>query len=181
MIGIITTLSTQGTTAYNPVDSQVELEASKEYVFNTDNITRMKVYGTTDSELAYKLDRYEDRSPEFKVIVNETNAAIQTIADTAAASNVVTLNVFLNDYTEDALSFAECAALSTTAKYYNIESIVWGFENDDATITCLYIAEGGWGVKKIFVDSNLDQIIDLVTTGTTTTTTSSTSTTTTSA
>ena len=183
MLGIITTLSTFGTTAPHPVDSQIELKASTEYIINTLNIVSMKVFGSTDSTVRYKLNRSEDSTPEFVLRVNETNAAITTLADTAAASNMVTLDVFTNEYGEDVMTFAE-AALSTTStvdKLFNIDDIVWVEENSSATMSMMFVAEGGWGVKKIFVDSELAKIIDLVTTGTTTTTTSSTSTTTTAA
>jgi CTP:phosphocholine cytidylyltransferase-like protein len=181
MLGIVTTLSTQGTTAYQPCDSLVQhVKASTEYIINTDNIVRMKVYSTNDSTLYYKLNRFEDRSPEFILRVNETNAAIQTLADTAAASNMLLLDVFVNEYDEDVLSYTE-AGLSTTstvAKYFNIDDIVWIEENAAATMSMLLYCEGGKEVQKIFVDSNLGQIEDLYATGTTTTSTSSTSTTT---
>jgi hypothetical protein len=181
MLGIVTTLSTFGTTAPQAVDSQIEIRSSTEYLINTDNIVEMKVYGTTDSDLKYKLSTEEDRSPEFHLRVNETNSAIDTLADTSANSNMVVLNVFYNDYGEDALTFAECASLSTTAKYFNITDIVWGEENNAQNKSMLLIAEGGNKIRKIFVDHGLDMLIDLIVTGTTTTTTSSTSSTTTSA
>lgn len=180
MLGIVNTLSTYGLVSARPVDSQIEGKPSQKLIINTDCIVRMKVHGTTDSELYYKLNPAEDRSPEFKLIVNETNAAIQTLADTAAASNMILLNVFLNEYQEDVMTFAEAAlsTSSTTAKYYNIDDIKWIEQNEDENMSMLWVAVGGQSLRKIFVDHELDKIIDLVTTGTTTTTTSSTSTTT---
>jgi len=181
MIGLVNTLSTVGLTAYQPTDSQVQLKLSTEYLINTDCIVEMKVFGTTDSDLLYKLNPEDDKQPGFRLRVNETNAAIDTIADTSAASNMITLDVFYNDYGENALTFAECASLSTTAKYYNVDDIIWGEQNASETRSMLLIARGGQSIEKIFVDSNLDQVMDLVTTGTTTTTTSTTSTTSTTA
>lgn len=180
MLCPVTTISTVGTHAYQMTDSQIQVQASKEYLINSLNIVRMKLYSTNDSTVYYKLNRFDDRQPEFILRVTETNAQIQTYADTAAASNVVALDVFLGETQEDVLTFAEAAlsGSSTTTKYFNIDDIVWVEENDDATMCMLLISEGGWNTKKIFVDSNLDQIYDLVETGTTTTTTSSTSTTT---
>ena len=177
MLGIVTTLSTLGSTAPQPVDSQVELRPSKEYLINTDNIVSLKVYSTNDSDIRYKLNPEEDLSPDFHLRVNETNAAIDTLADTSAASNMVVLNVFYTDYNEDPLTFAECVGLSTTAKYFNITDIVWGEENASGNKSMLLIAQGGNKVKKIFVDHGLQMLKDLIETGTTTTTTSSTSTT----
>lgn len=181
MLGLVNTLSSQGTTAYQPTDSQVQLKPSEEYLINTDCIVELKVYGSTDSDILYKLQPEEDRTPSFRLRVNETNAAIDTIADTSAASNLLTLNVYLNEYGENALSFAECASLSTTAKYYNISDIVWGEQNKTKTRSFLWIARGGQSLEKIFVHGGLDLLMDEITTGTTTSTTSSTSTTTTEA
>jgi hypothetical protein len=145
------------------------------------NITELRVYSTNDSDIRYKLNRNEDRSPEFHLRVNETNAAIQALADVAAASNMVALDVFLGETGENVLTFAEAAlsGSSTTTKYYTVNEIVWAEENAAATMSMLLIQVGGQDLEKIFVDSNLAQIKDLVETGTTTTTTSSTSTTTT--
>jgi hypothetical protein len=129
----------------------------------------MKVEGTTDSLLRYKLDRFEDRSFPETLIVNETNAAIQTLSDVAAASNMVLLAVY-----EGATSFSECTG-STTNKYFNVADISWIEENSAATLSMMWVQRGGWGVKKYFVNANLEQINDEVTTGTTTTTTTTTS------
>jgi len=181
MIGLVNTLSSLGTTAYQPTDSQVQLKISEEYLINSDCIVEMKVYSSDDSDLLYKLNPEDDRQPAFRLRVSQTNAELDTIADTDPDSNLMVLDVFENDYGENALTFAECASLSTVAKYYNVEDIVWGEQNAAKTRSMLLIARGGQSVEKIFVDSGLDQIMDLVVTGTTTTTTSSTSSTTTSA
>lgn len=179
MLGLVNTLSDLGTTAPQPIDGILQLKASTKYLIQTDCITKMKVLGTTDSDLRYKLNPKEDKSPEFILRVNETNAQVTAIADTAAASNMIALDVFLNEYGEDVLTFAEAelSTTSTTTKYYNIEDICWGEQNADENKSMLLINEGGWDTRKIFVDSDLDKIEDLAETGTTTTTTSSTSTT----
>jgi hypothetical protein len=171
MIGLVTTLSTQGTTAAQAVDSQIELKASTEYLINTLNIVDMKVYSTNDSDIEYKLNRNEDRSPSFHLRVNETNAAIQTLADVAASSNMVPLDVFLNEHSENVMSYYEAAVATSSAvtKYYSVDEIVWVEENNDATMCLMYVQVGGQNLEKIFVDSNLAQVYDMVTTGTTTT------------
>ena len=183
MLGIVTTLSSFGTAAPHPVDSQVELKASTEYLVNSLCFNKLRVFGTTDSTINYKLNFHEDKSPDFLLRVNETNAALVDISDVAANSNMILLNVFLNNYGEDVMTFAEAgnAFSSTTAKYFNIDDILWGEENDSGNKSMLLIAEGGWGIKKIFVDHELAKIMDILETGATTTTTTSTSTTSTSA
>jgi hypothetical protein len=178
MLGKVTTLSTLGTTAYQPTDSQVQLKASTDYIINTDCIVEMKVLGSTDSDLLYKLSPEEDRTPAFRLRVDDSNSDIDTIADTSPASNLLSLNVYLNEEGENALTFAECAGYSTTAKYYNISDIRWVEENADQNLSFLWVSHGGQSLEKIFVDHGLDMLIDKITTGTTTTTTSSTSTTT---
>ena len=178
MLGILTTLSTQGSTAYNPVDSQVELKPSTEYLYNTKNIVKLSVSGSTDSNIRYKLSVNEDQSPDFLIRANELNSTITTVADTSAASQMLTLTVYIGDTGEDVLTFTEAAlsSSSTETRYYNIDDIVWGFDNASGNKSCLYIAEGGSSVKKIFTDHELAKINDLVATGTTTTTTTSTTT-----
>lgn len=178
MIFPVTTL---GTVPYQPTDSEVEIEASKSYLINSDNIVRTQVYSTDDSSVWYKLNKRDDQQPEFLMRIAETNAQIKTYADTSASSNMISLDVFLNEEGEDCLTFAECAlsGSSTTTKYYNISEIVFVQENDDANKSMILLSEGGWETRKIFVDHNLGQLYDLITTGTTSTTTSSTSSTTT--
>lgn len=171
MLGIVTSLSTQGTTAYQPVDSQVQVKPSTEYIINTLSITSLKVFSANDSDMRIKLNWKEDRSPEFLLRVAETNAAIQALADVAAASNMVSLDVFLNEHSEDVMSYAEAAdaTSSATTKLFNVNEIAWVEENAAATMSLMLVLEGGNSIKKIFVDSNLAQIMDLITTGTTTT------------
>jgi len=172
MIGLVTTLSTLGTTAPQPLDSEIQLKASTEYLINTLNIVSMKVYSTNDSDIRYKLNRKKDQSPQFLLRVNETNAAVQALADVGANSNLVELNE-----RERALSFSEAAALSDTAKMYNLDDICFVEENNAGNMSRIVMAKGGQDLEIIFVDSSLAAIMDLITTGTTTTTTSSTTTT----
>ena len=173
MLGKITTLSTLRP---QPVDSQLEVKASTEYLINTQNIYTIKVYATDDSLIDYKLNKHEDRSPQFELTCSETNAQVQALSDVSPSSLKLLLNVH-----EGALTFADCADIATTAKYYNVADIVWVQENNAGTRVFMLIEEGGWGIFKIFVDYSIEQVIDLYTSGaTTTTTTTSTSTTTTS-
>jgi len=176
MIGKITILSTFGEPYYSPPESLLGTEPSTGYLINTDNIMPMKVYSTADTVLDYKLNKHDNRSPEFKMIVDETNTAITTLSDATPDSNMIPLPVY-----EGALTFIDLTGLSTTVKYYNITNIVWGNENAAGTVTRLLITEGGFTVYPIFVNYSIDQIVDIADTGTTTTSsTSSTSTSSTS-
>jgi hypothetical protein len=134
----------------------------------------MKVYGTTDSLISYKFDKHEDRTYCFSLYVDETNAAINVLADVVPASVMVALPVF-----EGCQSFSECAGVTATTKYFIVEEISWCEDNTANTITKMWVQRGGWGVKAYFVNKNIEQLYDYITTGTTTTTTSTTSTTTT--
>ena len=170
MLALVTTLTTIES---NPTDSLIGLSASTEYIINTENIVKMKVEGTNDSELKYKLNVNEDRTPEFRLEVNETNAAINTASDVSPDSNMIELDVF-----EDADTYSEAVLLTTTtAKFFNVKDIVWVDENSSQTMSRLLVCVGGQDIEAIFADVNLEQIIDLVKTGTTSTTTTSTSTT----
>jgi len=169
MLGLVTTLEDLRP---QPVDSQIEVKPLTEYIINTLNIQQMEVYNTHDSLILYKLNRHEDRTNYFELAVEETNAAIQILADVDPESNLLPLDVF-----EGALTFADCADITTTAKMFNIDEIVWIEENNAGTISMLWLCEGGWNLFKIFADHNIGQIVDLNTTGTTSTTTTSTSTT----
>ena len=169
MIGKVTILSTFGEPVYSPPESLLGTEPSTGYLINTDNAVKIKVYGTDDSVLDYKLNLHDDRSPEFKMIVSETNAAITTLSDATPASNMIPLPVY-----EGALTFGDIDAISsTTTKYYNITDITWGNENEAGTITRLLLCEGGFTVYPIFVNYSIDQIVDIGDTNSTTSSSSS--------
>jgi len=169
MIGKLTILSTFGEPVYSPPESLLGTEPSEGYLVNTDNIVKAKVYGTDDSILDYQLNLHDDQSIEFKMIVSETNAAITVLSDATPASNMILLPVY-----EGALTFIDIDAISsTTSKYYNITDIVWGNENQAGTITRLLLCEGGFTVYPIFVNYNIDQIVDIGDTATTTSSSSS--------
>ena len=170
MIGKITILSTFGEPYYSPPESLLGTEPSTGYLINTDNILPMKVYGTTDTVLDYKLNKHNDRGIEFRMIVDESNTAITTLSDATPDSNMIPLPVY-----EGALTFIDLTGLSTTVKYYNITNIVWGNENAAGTVTRLLITEGGFTTYPIFVNYSIDQIVDIADTGTTTTSSTSSS------
>ena len=171
MLGKITLLADYGSPYYESVESWLGgLKASTEYLCNLSNIVKYKAWDTNDSLIRFKVNRYDDSSPEFKLLVDETTAELETLANATPASVMVELDVY-----EGALTFNDISELSTVAHYFNVESIVWGSENEAGTCTRILVCEGGFTVRVFFVDHNIDQIVDLADTGTTTTTTSSTS------
>lgn len=171
MLAKLNVLSAFGNPYYQPVDSVIATEASGGYLVNTENIGPVKVFGTTDSIFDYKLNLNDDRSPEFKLKVDETKAAIIVLADTSPDSKMISLPVFLG-----ALTFNDIETDDTTTDVmFNVKNIVWGNENPAANITRILVCEGGFAIHQYFVDYSIDAIIDVVTTGTTTTTTTSTS------
>ena len=69
MLGKVTCLSS---IEVQPTESRIQFVASKDYLINCSNISKLKVYNTTDSEIEFKLDRHEDRTFTFKIFVDET-------------------------------------------------------------------------------------------------------------
>ena len=171
MLGLVTTLVS---IEVQPTESRVQLVPSTGYLINCSNIHKMKVYDTTHSLISYKFDKHEDRTYCFSLFVDESNSDINTLANVAPTGVMVALPVF-----EGCQSFSECAGVTATTKYFVVEEISWCEDNTDNTITKMWVQRGGWGIKAYFVNKNINQLYDFLTTGTTTTTTSTTSTTTT--
>lgn len=166
MLGLITTKST---IAVQPVDSQVQIKPSSNYLINCSNIIKMELSGSTDTLIRFKLNKHEDRTPYFSFIADQTLAQIQALADVAPESNMIPLPVF-----EGAVSFSDCTG-TTSDLYFNVEDISWVEENTAGTLCKMWVEEGGFSLRSFFVNYGLSQFVDVLVTGTTTTTTSSTS------
>jgi hypothetical protein len=176
MLILVKTLSTFGGSAYHPAESLLGLKASKWFIINSDNIEKYKVYGTTDSYLLYKLNKNDDRSPKFSLIVDQTNAAIKTASDVTPANALISLSVY-----EGALTYSDVADISsTTTMRFKVKDIVWCIRNEDDDATMILVEEGGFTLRKYFVEQGVVDIIAIAGTGTTTTSTTSTSSTSTS-
>ena len=177
MLGKITLLADHGFPYYEGVESWLGgLKASTEYLINLSNIVQYRAWDTNDSLIRFKLNLEDDSSPEFLLLVDETTAALKTLADAVPASEMVTLDVF-----EGAYTFIDVPDCDTVEYDFAIKHILWGSRNEANTATRLVVAEGGFIVRVFFVEQTLDAIVDLADTGTTTTTsTSSTSTSSTS-
>lgn len=166
MIGLITTTSTVET---QPLVPKLQLIASHPYLIQTNNITNLRVHGSADSLVEYALNVRDDRLLSFEFIVDETNAAIQALADVTKENNTIPLGVF-----ENSLNFADIANDTAVTRYVNVDDIVWGEDDADNAYSRLVLQVGGFDLEVIFVDYNIYQVIDVADTGTTTTTTTST-------
>jgi len=145
-----------------PVDSQVELYASRSYLFNTDSIIDL-VDDTSYRTIRYKFNPHEDQSPVFVLQVTNTAAAIKTLADATPASTKIALSVF-----EDVQTFDLVTSVTAVTWNFNVTDIVWA-ENDPTDSYCrLWYVSGGNKVIPIIVDHNISQITDLADTATTT-------------
>ena len=165
MIGIITTLAT----VVQPEFSMVELVPTTQYIINSENITRLDVYGTADSLLSYSWNSDDDQMAVQKLFVTETNAQVVALSDVVANSNMLSLPVFAG-----IISFSETVGETAVDQVFNIADIVFVEEDASATLARLLAVTGGFEVREYIIDNNLAQIMDLATTGTTTTTTSTT-------
>ena len=178
MLALVTILSDYGAPYYAIQQSAPRGDASEVVLINTDNIIEYKAdeESSSDTFIHYKMNLFDDASPEFWLKIDETAAALKILADTSAASNMITLPVF-----EGAYTFGDVTGLSTTDTIFNIQHIVWANESQNGHMSRIWVAEGGFAVKPFIVDYSIDAIVDVGDTGTTTTSsTSSTSTSSTS-
>lgn len=171
MLGKITKNSTA---QRQPVDSQVEIALSTSYLVNADYIIDM-VDQTSYRDLRYKFNVYDDKQTDLYIAVSDTAAAINTLADATANSQMISLNVF-----EGIQSFNQVTGLTAVETTFNVAAIVWGEDDPTGAYSRIWYLTGGGREVPVIVDHNIAQIVDLADTGGTTTTTSSTSSTSTS-
>jgi len=165
----VSTLSTFGGSAYPLIDSLLGLKASKLFIINSENIIKYKAYNTVYTYMRYKLSKDDDRSPEFSLIIGQTNAAIKTASDLTLENQFLALSVY-----EGALTYKDVDDIdSTTAMRFNADDIVWAIRNSEDTATMILVVEGGFTIRKYFVEQSLSDIAALADTGTTTTSTTS--------
>lgn len=154
-----------------PVDSQVEVVASKEYLINTDQIIEMTDESdlpTVTTKILYKFNFQENRTTPFEFDVNETQAAIVTLADATKASEIIAINVFEDGSGNSIQSFNQVGSLTAVTRYFNVDDIVWGEDDPTGNYARIWVKRGGHSTKPLIVDHNIDQIIDTADTATTT-------------
>ena len=133
-------------------------------LINTDYILDMKLYGSDDARIDYQLRSRFDRDTKFQFIVTDTLAQVVAGSNVSANSAIMALPVFEGDDTTSA----------AVTHYFNVEDVAWA-ENATTTTSYVYVQEGA-DLKTYIVDYNIDQIMDIATSGTTTTTTTTTTT-----
>lgn len=135
-------------------------------LINTDCIFAMDLSGTDDAFIVYKMRPRFSKESVFKFIVSDTLAEVVAGSNVSANSNMLALPVFEDD---------DVSSTSVTY-YFNVADVVWVEEDSAGTYSYAYVHEGAY-IKRYIIDYDIDQIMDIATTGTTTTTTSTTSTT----
>jgi hypothetical protein len=154
MLGKITA---SATAKRQPVDSQVEVSLSSEYLINTDHIIDV-VDKTSYRNLRYKFNIYDDRQTDLYMAVGTSLAAIQTLADVSQDSEMISLDVF-----EGIESFNQISGLTAVETTFNVNSIVWGDTDEGDTITRVWYVIGGKQAVPIIVDHTIEEIVTLAT------------------
>jgi len=145
-----------------------EITPSGSYIINPNRIKELQVYDSNKSQFVYLFSPEDDRTDHCIFQCTTTVANIIIAADASLDSSFIALKVFEDDDTSDA----------AVVKYFRAEDIVF-IEGYGTAYSWAYVSHGGNAVKRYLLDYNLDQIIDLASTGTTTTTTTTSTTSTT--
>ena len=158
-------LTTYTTLKPQPVDSEVELIKSTNYLVNTDHIIEMHDESdlpTVITPITYKFNVYDDKEPVFVFNATNTLAAIQTLADATPSSTKIALSVF-----EDIQSFNQVTGLTAVTWNFNVSDIVWGENDPTGAYARIWYLSGGHKVTPIIVDHNISQLVDWADTGST--------------
>ena len=159
-------LTLYSTLERQPVDSQVETYASRSYLVNTDCITEM-TDETTYRKIHYKFNPNEGKTTPFEFDVTNTASAITTLADATKQSEILTLKVFEDEHGNSIQSFNQASGLTSKTRYFNVDNVVWGEENPDATYTRIWVKAGGNKNIPLVIDYTITQIVNLTDTGAT--------------
>lgn len=126
------------------------LKASTAYLFQTNNILDLKVYGTTDSEFTYLFSPEDKQTSRAVIRVDEAYSAIAAIATSDEVNRLIALSVIKDKDGEDV----------TETWYVNHDHIFLADEYDTDK-TGIYLRNGGSSYKYIVVTESLDEIITL--------------------
>lgn len=137
-------------------------------IFNTDYIVEARTVETSKTEFLYQANPRDRRSKTQRIRVTDGIATIKTAFAATWQTNYIDLPIFPNN------DSTETAVANTCAK----ESFCYAVPDASASTSRSYVhvLEGAFKIKKVLVDYNLDQLIDLADTGATTTTTTTTTT-----
>lgn len=135
------------------------------YIINPNRIKDLKVWDTNKSEFLYAFCPEDDKGDRATFRSTTTVANLIIAADASVDSKVIGLKVYEDDDTTSA----------AVVHYFQVKDIVL-IEGYGDYMSWAHIAQGGDRVTRFLLDYNLDQIIDVASTGTTTTTTTTTTT-----
>lgn len=127
------------------------LTAEKAYIFNTKNISFLKVYGTTDSEFTYLFAPGDTRTSRAIFRVDEAYSVIAAVALSDYAGMLLEVSVVEDEFGD---------TITSTKYYVNQDHIVLA-DTYATGYTKLYINDGGSALKKLVVTETLDQLITL--------------------
>lgn len=127
------------------------LTAEEAYVFNTNYITRLKVYGTTDSEITYIFGD-GDRCARATLRVDEAYSTIVADSEKVQDNKHIALTVKINEKGE---------TLSSSETWYvNQDKIFLAFDYK-TDYTKVWISKGGSHYESIVIEENLTELVAL--------------------
>jgi len=150
MIAKLTTLSANS--SYGNVI--IPIEDSTEYIFNCEWIKDLTAHNTNDSKFTYSFNPQDRETDTCLFLVDETVSSIVTEADTIPYSSRVYFNVY-----EDGDTTATPVSHS-----FNVSDISFGVGLGSSN-SVVFIATGGFALKKYIISHTLAEIITLVKTG----------------
>jgi hypothetical protein len=128
-----------------------DLKESTEYIINTNNITDLKVYGTTDSELNYLFAPGDNRTSRMILRVDEAYSVIVGVAQSDAVNRLIAVSVIEDEFGD---------VITSTTYYVNQDQIVLA-DTYKTGYTKLFINNGGSDLKTLVVSETLAQLITL--------------------
>ena len=127
------------------------LEAGEDYLFQTDNITRLKVYDSSDSEFTYLFGK-GDRCSRATIRVDETYSTLVADAKKTQENKIIALTVLINEKGE---------TLSSSETWYvNQDHILLAFDYK-TDYTRVWVSKGGSYYETFVVQENLTEIVAL--------------------
>jgi hypothetical protein len=131
------------------------LTVEDEYIINTKNITRLKVYSTTDTELTYLFGDGE-RCAKATLRVDEAYSVHVANAIAVAKNNIIALTVKINELGQ---------TLSSSETWYVNQDKIFLAYDYKTDYTKVWISKGGGNYEAIVVEEDLDEIIALADSG----------------
>lgn len=131
------------------------LTPEEEYILNTKNITKLKVYSSTDSELTYLFGDGE-RCAKATIRVGEPYSTVvaDSVAVELARKIALTVKIDTNGKT-----------LDSSETWYVDQDKIFLAHDYKTDYTRVWIANGGGNYQTFVVEQNLDEIVALADSG----------------